>query len=114
MLGFFNIKVYHKRQPFILIQENTGAEGTTNPNGETTPTNAGSETPESGATTPPETGPTSPTEETTPQAGNQKPPTGIMMLKTHKRNIVKYILLEIYTLLHFNCTKLLQLHLRLH
>ena len=75
-------KFYHKRQPFILIQENTGAEGTTNPNGETTPTNAGSETPESGATTPPETGPTSPTgEETTPQAGNQKPPTGIVMLQ---------------------------------
>ena len=98
MLGLFSIKFYHKRQ-FILIQENAGAEGTTNPNGETTPTNAGSETPESGTTTPPITEPTSPTEEeTTPQAGNQKPPTGIVMLT---RNMFTQQLLHVHCLSDF-------------
>ena len=74
---------------FFLIYEIGGAEDNTNTNQAATPINAGSITPESGKTTPqvgsitPETEPTSLTEEETiPQAGNQNPPTGIMMLKT--------------------------------
>ena len=88
---------------FFLIYEIGGAEDNTNTNA-TNPTNVGSISPESGKTTPPEGSITPETErteeETIPQAGNQKSPTGIMILKTHIGNM-KYILLEIY-------------HLRLH
>ena len=78
-----------QRNLFLLIYEIGGAEGNTNTNA-TTPINSGSITPESSKTLNPpegsiipETEPTSLTEEeTTPQAGNQDPSKGIMMLKT--------------------------------
>ena len=90
-------------KPLFFIYEIGGVGGNTNTNA-TNPTNVGSIPPESGKTTPPEGSITPETErteeETIPQAGNQKSPTGIMILKTHIGNM-KYILLEIY-------------HLRLH
>ena len=78
-MGKSALNVYITEKSFFLIYEIGGAEGNTNTNA-ATPINSGSITPESGKTTPPEGSIIPETEPTSPTAG-------IMMLKTHIRNM---------------------------